>query len=741
MRRALTVLFGLLAMMLVPVGGAAATTPGVARLENFLSAGATHSTIVPFVRGSRPQVYGDNEFGLVSGALQQPEAWAVASGYHHVLALVENGNVFGWGHNEFGQIGDRIGVGTTSANPTPQLIVSNITGIAGGGWHSLLITNHGRLLSLGNNAWGQLGRAEGFTTSNPVSTPALVDGLTNVVAAAGGNTHSLAVRSDGSVWSWGDNTFGQLGRSVAGGYTRTAGRVPGISSAIAVAAGQNHSIALLRDGTVFAWGSNQYGQLGRSEGAGTQTPQQTPFAVAGVAAAKQVAVGFNHTLVLQNDGKVAAFGLNAFGQLGHQTNTSSVAPNPVPQILSWPETFKAIGAGGNHSLAATHRSPVIAWGRNNAGQTGGRGDNSPHPQPSQISGALGASTRMTLLADSITSVNTRASGAAALVNLTMANGQTSGYITADLCESLAPGPQAKSNGNHSAFTAIANLSVVPINSDGAFCLYNQQRVHLITDLQGVFSTSGALAFDQIAPTRLIDTRLVDLPAPFAITRVETGQAGAAAALVNLTMTDSTAAGYLTADRCSTLVAGPQTKSNGNFPRNFPIANLSVVPLDADGSFCVLSDAPVHRTIDLQGVFTANGATRFSTLSATRILDTRSGPRVDVGSITKVLTGQAGVTSVLVNLTIAAGTGRGYITADRCSALSAEEQTKSNGNFAGGPAIANLSVVPVDADGSFCIYASNFAHLVVDLQGTFSPSGTLRFDAVAPTRVLDTRTES
>jgi len=93
---------------------------------------------------------------------------------------------------------------------------------------------------------------------------------------------------------------------------------------------------------------------------------------------------------------------------------------------------------------------------------------------------------------------------------------------------------------------------------------------------------------------------------------------------------------------------------------------------------------------------------------------------------------------LVNLTMTGATDTGYITADKCSALTIGEQTKSNGNFQGGRDVANLSVVPVDSDGSFCIYTNAATHLIVDLQGTFSGSGALGLDIVGPTRLLDTR---
>jgi hypothetical protein len=283
------------------------------------------------------------------------------------------------------------------------------------------------------------------------------------------------------------------------------------------------------------------------------------------------------------------------------------------------------------------------------------------------------------------------------------------------------------------------LSVVPVDADGLFCIYNEQQAHLIADLQGVFSSSGSLRFDPVPPQRLLDTRGATVDALFSITRVQTPYAGAVAALVNLTMVGGPLfSGYITVDKCSALIPGPQTKSNGNFNKNLTVANLGVVALDPDGSFCVFSDLPVDRIVDIQGVFSPSAQTRLTALAPVRLLDTRSVGLADANTLTRVQSGQAGAASVLVNLTMTGASDTGYITADKCSALTIGEQTKSNGNFQAGRDIANLSVVPVDADGSFCIYTNKSTHLVVDLQGTFSAGGALGLDIVGPIRLVDTR---
>ena len=131
--------------------------------------------------------------------------------------------------------------------------------------------------------------------------------------------------------------------------------------------------------------------------------------------------------------------------------------------------------------------------------------------------------------------------------------------------------------------------------------------------------------------------------------------------------------------------------------------------------------------------------KFATSSSNRF-DTRGKPIPAAGSTTKVLTGLPGGTPyALVNLTMTQSAGGGYITAERdCATATSERFTKSNGNFVGGRDLANLSVVPLASDGSFCIYTEIATHLVVDVQGSFSSSNSLGFALSGPSRQLDTR---
>ena len=340
----------------------------------------------------------------------------------------------------------------------------------------------------------------------------------------------------------------------------------------------------------------------------------------------------------------------------------------------------------------------------------------------------------------------------ALMNLTMTEVEDSwrrgsGYITAKPCDTLYDQEQTSSNGNFVKSIDVANLAVVPLASDRTFCLYYSNSIEIVVDTQGYFSSTGTLAFTPLVPKRVLDTRQAVRPQKGSMTRVETGlPAGSQSALVNLTMTglsaDDFVRGYITADKCSSLVAGPQTKSNGNFTSGIDVSNLSVVSLDSDGSFCIYSEQAVDLVVDVQGSFSTSGATKLSSMSTLRVLDTRASNQPPASSITRVNTGAAtGSRAALVNLTMTGASNFGYITADKCSNLQSGPQSRSNGNFRPKADVSNLSVVPLDSDGSFCIYAEQAVDLIVDVQGIFSPTGTLRFTPTNPSRVLDTRTWS
>ncbi len=350
---------------------------------------------------------------------------------------------------------------------------------------------------------------------------------------------------------------------------------------------------------------------------------------------------------------------------------------------------------------------------------------------------------------------------AAVVNITLVDAASAGFVTAEPC-GAASGARTSSNGNATPGVVSANLSVVPLDAQGRFCLFQSQAMDTVVDVQGFFVPGGAAGptgslLHVLAPQRLLDTRTDTFCAaggtcgrngPVAAGTEMTVTTplvppDAVAMLTNLTVTSPTAAGYVTADSCSTLTPGPQTRSNTNFVAGATVANLAVVPArstDGGSEICTFTSATAQKVVDVQGWFapaSSPGGWGYTALAASRVLDTRVGERPAAGTVLRVQ-GPAGASAALVNLTLVDARSPGYVTADRCSSLVPGPQTKSNGNSTVGRVTANVAVVPLDPDGSFCVYLSHATHLVVDVQGSFAPSGTLRFVPVTPVREHDSR---
>jgi alpha-tubulin suppressor-like RCC1 family protein len=299
--------------------------------------------------------------------LRLGEVAQVASGERHSLARLSEGTLEAWGANEFGQLG----VGTTigpglclmssfacSTTPVPVNKVSGVTQIAAGANFSLALLSNGTVMAWGQNSSGQLG--DGTTESR--DEPVEVSGLKEVSAIAAGTNHALAMMSTGKVEAWGANEFGQLGNG-----TTTASMHPvevkGLTGVVSIAAGANHSLARKSNGTVRAWGDNASGQLGN--GTTTNSPESTE--VKGlVRTATAVAAGANHSAALLSNGTVKTWGANEFGQLGTGTTTASHEAVEVKNITA----ATAIAAGANHTLAVLSGGLVKAWGAGEAGQIG-----------------------------------------------------------------------------------------------------------------------------------------------------------------------------------------------------------------------------------------------------------------------------------------------------------------------------------------------------------------------------------
>ncbi len=180
-----------------------------------------------------------------------------------------------------------------------------------GYYHTVMLNANGTVETLGSNDHRQLGdRASVASRTKPM----LVLGLSDVVAIAAGGFHSVALKSDGTVWAWGSNDHGQLGDGTSEGSRSRPMKVLGLSDVVSIAAGGFHSVALKSDGTVWAWGDNFYGQLG--EGSTYSAARPIPAAIPNLNRVAAVSAGSYHTLALKADGAVATLGRILVGQLG-----------------------------------------------------------------------------------------------------------------------------------------------------------------------------------------------------------------------------------------------------------------------------------------------------------------------------------------------------------------------------------------------------------------------------------------
>jgi len=290
--------------------------------------------------------------GLV-GAVQ------VTVGESHACALFADGTARCWGGNDSGQVGDGTSGNVRSA-PAP------VTGLAGAvrldaGWSTTCAV----LADGTTRCWG---RRTGDATRSSRSTPTAVAGQSGVVQVAAGGAHACALLAVGTVRCWGDNPSGQLGDGTSGTDRPTPVQVAGLSGAIRIDAGDDHTCALLFDRTVRCWGFNGSGQLGDS----TTSNRLTPVVVSGLSSAIDVATGGDHTCALRTNGLVFCWGFNFFGQLG--TGLSGVGANAtVPQLVGG-GTALSIAAGAAHSCSLGTDLESRCWGANSTGQVG---DDSP----------------------------------------------------------------------------------------------------------------------------------------------------------------------------------------------------------------------------------------------------------------------------------------------------------------------------------------------------------------------------
>lgn len=300
----------------------------------------------------------------------------IVAGNGHSIGLAPDGQAYGWGQDFYGQVGGGTG-GTMNSRvlePMPVLMPAGVsfTTIASSGSHTLALDAAGNAYGWGLNDKGQVGTGDTANVLAPVSV-VLPDGVT-FTAVAAGNEHSLAVGSDGRVYAWGANTQGSLG---TGGTTTapvpTTSLVPvpvGLPDGLtytAVAAGNGTSLALRADGTADAWGANATGQLGAGI-SDVRSPVPVPVTMPAGVTFVELETGNGHALARDAAGVVYGWGANYQGQVGN--GSTADVPTPTPVTMPAGVTFSSISTGSAHSLAVGSNGIGYTWGATTFGVLG-----------------------------------------------------------------------------------------------------------------------------------------------------------------------------------------------------------------------------------------------------------------------------------------------------------------------------------------------------------------------------------
>lgn len=252
-------------------------------------------------------------------------------------------------------------------------------------WHSAVLSDQGEVWTWGANNVGQLGNG---STIDSYSKAVKVAGLENVTSITGGTMHSVALKDDGTVWAWGGNDFGQLGNET-NSQSNIPVQVAGLTNVIALATGPYHSLAVQAGGKVWAWGNNGQGGLGN----GTYTHSNKPTEVQGLPAGENiiaVAASQVHSMAVTESGEVWAWGGNGDGQLGDGTR---IYRNKAVKVIGLPDPatdkVTSIAVGESYSFAVTESGRVWAWGNNADGQLGLGVSIASTTTPMQITGLAG----------------------------------------------------------------------------------------------------------------------------------------------------------------------------------------------------------------------------------------------------------------------------------------------------------------------------------------------------------------
>ena len=344
------------------------------------SAFITDAWLIDQFVGNRLWVWGRNEMGQLGDNTVTNKSsptqtitfgsnWSVVSGGNrHTAAIKTDGTLWAWGRNNSGQLGNAVSIHNQSSPVQTIALGSNWSSVACGVFSTAAIKTDGTLWVWGNNSNGELGDNTVVNKSSPIQT---ITRDINWKQVSCGNQYAAAIKTDGTLWTWGLNTSGQLGDNTTISRSSPVQVVGFATNWKSVSCGSKFTAAIKTDGTLWLWGSNANGygiptgQLGDNSGTNRSSPVQT---VTFATNWKFVACGNYHTAEIKTDGTLWCWGFNSYyGQLGDNTLTNRSSP---VQTVAATTNWKQVACGYGHTAAIKTDGTLWSWGRNESGQLG-----------------------------------------------------------------------------------------------------------------------------------------------------------------------------------------------------------------------------------------------------------------------------------------------------------------------------------------------------------------------------------
>ncbi|HCM34027.1 MULTISPECIES: T9SS type A sorting domain-containing protein [Chryseobacterium] len=300
----------------------------------------------------------------------------ISVGRWFVLAKKSNNNLYGWGDNQFGNLGN----GNNTAQYSPIMIAQNVKSFSAGYHHSMIVKTDGTMWGTGYNEWGNLGKGTLVGYYNTWQQEASLS--TDWDKASAGYYNSFGIKTNGTLWSCGANVQGQTGTGVTAGAASNFAQIGTDTNWKDVSCGVYHVLGLKTTGKLWGWGYSANGRLGIA-GAGAQF-FYTPQAVEPTSDYSQIATSWDASAIVKSDNTLYAFGVNHNGITGGTTaDTYNLAPQQIGTDTNW-KTL-ALRVGGYHFGAVKNDTSLWAWGADNLYQLGnGDGVSADSKVPTQV---------------------------------------------------------------------------------------------------------------------------------------------------------------------------------------------------------------------------------------------------------------------------------------------------------------------------------------------------------------------